>query len=63
MEFVPIKGVRFDCRFNTGEKALELLEKLIEYYKNENAKFLLMREYLRLSSLEDFDISICGADP
>jgi len=47
-EFVPMRGVRFDCRFNTGEKALELLERLIDHYRRENAEFLLMRDYLKV---------------
>ncbi|NJD99673.1 polysaccharide deacetylase [Thermococcus sp. LS1] len=50
-EFVPMKKVRFDCRFNTGEKALELLERLIEHYKKENTEFFLMRDYLSLHHL------------
>ncbi|WP_048152121.1 polysaccharide deacetylase family protein [Palaeococcus ferrophilus] len=44
-EFVPMGGVRFDCRFNTGNKALLLLERLIDHYKRENVKFLLIGEY------------------
>nr|WP_206205789.1 polysaccharide deacetylase family protein [Thermococcus sp. Bubb.Bath] len=44
-EFVPMKKVRFDCRFNTGEKALKLLEELIDHYKRENAEFVQMRSY------------------
>jgi len=47
-EFVPIKGVRFDCRFNTGDRALKLLGNLIDQYKKEGAEFLLMRDYLKL---------------
>ena len=46
-EFVPMQGerIRWDCRFNTGGKALELLSRLIDHYKRQNAQFLLMREY------------------
>ncbi len=51
-EFVPMRGVRFDCRFNTGNRALELLGRLIEHYKRENARFLLMRDYLRVFTPE-----------
>ncbi|MBP1913017.1 polysaccharide deacetylase family protein [Thermococcus stetteri] len=47
-EFVSMKNVRFDCRFNTGNKALELLKRLIEYYKNQKAEFILMRDYPRI---------------
>jgi len=46
-EFVPMQEekIRWDCRFNTGEKALELLGRLIDHYKGQNAKFLTMREF------------------
>ncbi|WP_324735972.1 polysaccharide deacetylase family protein [Thermococcus sp. SY098] len=49
-EFVSMKKerIRFDCRFNTGDKALMLLERLIDYYKTQNAKFVMMREYLNV---------------
>ncbi|NJE12230.1 polysaccharide deacetylase [Thermococcus sp. LS2] len=46
-EFVPMQKerIRLDCKFNTGDKALMLLEKLIDHYKEQNAKFVTMREY------------------
>jgi len=46
-EFVPMQRekIRWDCRFNTGDKAVELLGRLIDFYKKENARFLTMREY------------------
>ncbi|NJE09982.1 polysaccharide deacetylase family protein [Thermococcus sp. MAR1] len=46
-EFVPMQRekIRWDCRFNTGDKAIELLGRLIDYYKSRNAKFLTMRDY------------------
>lgn len=46
-EFVPMQKerIRWDCRFNTGNKALELLGQLIDHYKKQKARFLLMREY------------------
>ncbi|WP_456395528.1 polysaccharide deacetylase family protein [Thermococcus sp.] len=46
-EFVPMQGerIRWDCRFNTGNKALELLGQLIDQYKKQKARFLMMREY------------------
>lgn len=49
-EFVPMQKekIRWDCRFNTGERALELLGALIDYYKSMGAKFLTMREYYDL---------------
>ncbi|WP_297498857.1 polysaccharide deacetylase family protein [Thermococcus sp.] len=45
-EFVPMQGekVRWDCKFNTGRKALELLGLLIDYYKGR-AKFMRMSEF------------------
>jgi len=46
-EFVPMQRekIRWDCRFNTGNKAIELLGRLIDHYKSQNARFLTMREY------------------
>ncbi|NJE46398.1 polysaccharide deacetylase [Thermococcus sp. GR7] len=46
-EFVPMQKekIRLDCKFNTGDKAIELLRKLIDYYKSQGAEFLTMREY------------------
>jgi len=43
-EFVSMQRekIRFDCKFNTGNKALELLAQLIDYYKSQNAKFMTM---------------------
>ncbi|HIP89606.1 MAG TPA: polysaccharide deacetylase [Thermococcus paralvinellae] len=47
-EFIPMQKekIRFDCKFNTGGNALILLERLIDYYKDQNAKFVMIREYL-----------------
>ena len=36
--------IRWDCRFNTGEKALELLAQLIDHYKGR-ARFMKMSEF------------------
>ncbi|WP_010480108.1 polysaccharide deacetylase family protein [Thermococcus zilligii] len=49
-EFVSMRKekIRWDCRFNTGDKAVELLGMLIDHYKSQNAKFLTMREYYDL---------------
>ncbi|ASJ12156.1 polysaccharide deacetylase family protein [Thermococcus thioreducens] len=46
-EFVPMQKerIRWDCRFNTGDRALELLGRLIDHYRREGAEFLTMREY------------------
>jgi peptidoglycan/xylan/chitin deacetylase (PgdA/CDA1 family) len=45
-EYINMHGklYRYDCVFNTGEKALELLSKLIDYLKNKNFKLLTIRE-------------------
>ena len=47
-EFVKMRGVRPDCSFNTGEKALELLEKVIDFYDRLSFDFLTLRELLNL---------------
>ncbi|ASJ01275.1 polysaccharide deacetylase family protein [Thermococcus gorgonarius] len=49
-EFVPMQRekIRWDCRFNTGDKAIELLGMLIDHYKSQGAMFLTMREYYDL---------------
>ncbi len=51
-EFVDMRkdNIRYDCKFNTGERALELLENLIEYYKEKDARFVLMRDYSEIYS-------------
>ncbi|WP_461866961.1 polysaccharide deacetylase family protein [Thermococcus sp.] len=45
-EFVRMQKekIRWDCKFNTGSRALELLGDLIDYYKKQKARFFLMRE-------------------
>ena len=37
-------GVRLDCRFNTGDKALDLLEKLLDYLKSRGYRLVTIRE-------------------
>ncbi|WP_048056625.1 polysaccharide deacetylase family protein [Thermococcus sp. 4557] len=46
-EFVPMQKekIRWDCRFNTGDRAVELLGMLIDHYRRQGAEFLTMREY------------------
>ncbi len=46
-EFVPMQKekIRWDCRFNTGDKAIELLGRLIDYYKSQGAEFMKMQEF------------------
>jgi len=46
-EFVPMQKerIRFDCKFNTGDKAVELLGRLIDHYKSRGARFYTMREF------------------
>ncbi|MDI6819561.1 MAG: polysaccharide deacetylase family protein [Candidatus Hodarchaeaceae archaeon] len=43
-EVVEIKGVRFDCRFATGEVALHRLDSVLSYLLNKGAKFMQMQE-------------------
>ncbi|ASJ03561.1 polysaccharide deacetylase [Thermococcus profundus] len=49
-EFVPMQKekIRWDCKFNTGDRAVELLGMLIDHYKSMGARFLTMREYYDL---------------
>ncbi len=46
-EFVPMQRekIRWDCRFNTGDKAVGLLGMLVDYYKRQGAEFLTMAEF------------------
>ena len=43
-EVVKMTGVRFDCRFATGETTLRRLDKVLSYLLARKAKFVLMRE-------------------
>lgn len=43
-EFVKVTGVKFDCRFATGEAARHRLDKVFEYLISRGARFRLMRE-------------------
>lgn len=45
-EYVDMKNenIRFDCKFNTGNKALGLLEKFIDYNIDNSIKFMLVRD-------------------
>ena len=49
-EFVDMSNmpIRLDCRFNTGEKALENLKVLIRTLKAENCHFLTLQERAKL---------------
>ncbi|MDQ1254739.1 MAG: hypothetical protein QG646_4009 [Euryarchaeota archaeon] len=44
-------SVRLDCKFNTGEKALQNLKTVIRTSKNENCHFLTMEERASLEKL------------
>jgi peptidoglycan/xylan/chitin deacetylase (PgdA/CDA1 family) len=46
-EVVKMTGVRFDCRFATGETALHRLDQVLGYLLARGAKFVLMRELAR----------------
>ena len=43
-EFVKVTGVKFDCRFATGEAARRRLDRVFEYLISKGVKFRLMRE-------------------
>ena len=43
-EVVKMTGVRFDCRFATGETALRRLDKVLSYLLARKAKFVLLSE-------------------
>lgn len=43
-EVVEIKGVRFDCRFATGEVALHRLDGVLSHLLDKGAKFMQMQE-------------------
>ena len=43
-EVVKMSGVRFDCRFATGETALRRLDNVLSYLGARKAKFVLMRD-------------------
>jgi len=43
-EFVEMKNIRFDCRFATGEVALQRLDKVLEYLLKKKRRFVLMRD-------------------
>ena len=43
-EFVRVTGVRFDCRFATGETAMHRLDKVFGYLLSKKARFVSMKE-------------------
>lgn len=47
-EFVDLshEPIRFDCRFRTGKKALDCLQKNITYYKKRGARFLPIKDFV-----------------
>ncbi|VVB88410.1 4-deoxy-4-formamido-L-arabinose-phosphoundecaprenol deformylase ArnD [uncultured archaeon] len=49
-EFVDMSGepVRWDCKINTGSRALARLESLIGFFKNSNYRFCTLSDFLRL---------------
>ncbi len=40
-------GIRYDCRFNTGAKALSNLDSAMRYFKEDGYQFRLMRDFRR----------------
>ena len=49
-EFVDMSGepVRWDCKINTGNRALERLGSLIGFFKKSNYRFCTISDFLRL---------------
>ena len=47
-ELVKVTGVRFDCRFSTGEVALQRLDKVLDYLLAKKVRFRLMKEIASL---------------
>lgn len=45
-EFVDLtaENLRYDCRFRTGQPALDALESVIEFFKGRDARFMTMRD-------------------
>jgi len=43
-EVVKINGAPFDCRFSTGDVALQRLDKVFKYLLKKKCKFVLMRD-------------------
>lgn len=48
-EVIEMRGVRFDCRFATGEIALRRLEQVLKYWLDKEADFRLMNEIAKSS--------------
>jgi peptidoglycan-N-acetylglucosamine deacetylase len=50
-EFVDMSktGIRFDCRFNTGEIALRKLKRVIDHFRAKAYRFVTISEYALLS--------------
>jgi len=43
-ELVKMRNIRFDCRFSTGDIALQRLDKIFKYLLERKCKFVLMRD-------------------
>ncbi len=50
-EYVEMKGVRFDCRFSTGEKALENLSKILDYLEKRKYKIVKIEDFEKFRDL------------
>jgi peptidoglycan/xylan/chitin deacetylase (PgdA/CDA1 family) len=49
-EAIKVTGVRFDCRFATGETALHRLDRVLHYLLTKGARFMLLREVVMTRS-------------
>jgi hypothetical protein len=43
-EVIKLTGVKFDCRFATGEVALHRLDSVLNYLLTKKTKFIMMLE-------------------
>jgi peptidoglycan/xylan/chitin deacetylase (PgdA/CDA1 family) len=46
-ELVKMENIRFDCRFATGEVALQRLDEVLRYLLEKKCKFVLMRDVVK----------------
>jgi len=46
-EFIDLQNekLRFDCKWRTGEKSLKAISETIDFFKGENAKFKLVKDF------------------
>lgn len=51
-EFIDMSktGIRYDCRFNTGETALKRLQRVVTYFQAHEYRFVTVSEYVFFKS-------------